>query len=81
MQLAAPLTGQRQLRVGTFHPSANMSKHKLVGFRSLSPRTNRECKQVLGTGERIHFHLYTETQVPDEPGKTGVSMRERRLGA
>lgn len=81
MRLAASLTSHRQLRESTFHPSINMSKLKMVGFRNLSPRTNRECKQILGTGERIHFHLCTETQVLNEPGKSCVSMKERRLGA
>lgn len=80
MWLAAPLTGHRQLRESTIYLSVNMSKHKMIGFRGLSPRTNREYKQVLGTGERIHFHLCSETQVPDEPGKSGVN-EERGLGA
>lgn len=81
MRPAASLTSHRQLRESTFRLSVNMSKHKMVGFGSLSPRTNCKCKQLLGTGERIHFHLYTETQVLGEPGKSGVSIRERRLGA
>lgn len=79
MRLAAPLTSHRQLRERTCHLSVNMSK-QMVGFRGLSPRTSRECKQILGTGERIDFHLCTEIQVPDEPGKSGVSVRERGLG-
>jgi hypothetical protein len=59
MRLAAPLISHRQLRERTCHLSVNMSK-QMVGFRGLSPRANRECKQILGTGERIHFHLCTE---------------------
>lgn len=78
MWLAASLTSHRQLRESTFHLSVNMNKQLVCFF---SPRTNRELKQILETGERIHFHFCIETHVSDEPGKSGVNMRERALEA
>lgn len=70
----------RRLRESTHYSRASKGKHKMVGFSVSTPEQIVNANRYWGRLRGL-FHFCTGTQVPDEPGKRGGRVGERRLGA